>query len=267
MDAAPPSAPAPSGAEPSLALAVIGWEGHIDAARHIAGRLASVPGVRLLVVYSNAAESAEAGPGEWLQLPNDRFFGAKFERALSVVDRGDLMIVQADASCADWPGVVARYRECRARRPRLGLWAPTVSYTPWTPRSVDILALPDEGLTHVAHTDGIVLAFTAPVLDRLRALDYRANHIGWGIDWIAICHCLTHGLDVVRDDRIHIHHPRGRGYNTREATRQWLAFMAQTTESERCMFEIIKRYTEGPVRPPPSRFKRWVRRVRGRPSA
>ena len=102
---------------------------------------------------------------------------------------------------------------------------------------------------------------------RLRALDYSANNLGWGIGWIAICHCLTHGLDVLRDDRVRIGHPPGRGYNTREATRQWLAFMAQATEHERCMFEIIRRYTEGPIKAPPSRFKRWLRRVRGRPYA
>lgn len=254
--------------DPPLDVVIISWQGFGGAARHIAHCLEGEPGVRLRVIYSNAAESVETGAGEWIQLPNSQFFGAKFGAALGRWAGGDLLLVQADAASDDWPQVVRRYRQCRQRRPQLGLWAPTVSFTPWTPQRVNILAMPDEGLTHVAHTDAIVLAFTEPVLRRLQALDLGGNPIGWGIDWIAICHCLSHGLDVLRDDRVHIAHPRSRGYDTRVATRQWLAFMAaQTTQAEACMFEILKRYTADPAKRPPTRVKRWWRRLRGRPAA
>lgn len=228
---------------PTTDVVVISWHGFGDRARHIAQQLNGLPGVRLRVIYSNATETPERGAGSWLQVPNEHYFGAKFSAALPDFDDDVLMIVQADALCEDWRGMVQRCQLRFAQRPRLGLWAPRIAYTPWLPKRVDIRLLPGENMTEVAHTDAIVLAMSREVVQRLRDLDYRENNIGWGIDWIAICHCYTRGLAVLREDELAIAHPPSRGYDSRQATAQWLAFMQQMTEAEQAMFEILKRYT------------------------
>jgi hypothetical protein len=253
------------GTAPAVDVVVVSWQGFGDASRRIAQTLAGLADVRLRVIYSNAAEAAESGAGEWIQVPNAHFFGSKFARALAEASADTLLLIQADAQCDDWPAVVARFRDCCRRRPRLGLWAPTISYTPWLPYRVDIRPLPGEAMTHVAQTDGIVLGMTAPVLRRLRALDYGPNNIGWGIDWIAICHAYTHGLEVLRDDHLLVRHPRSRGYDTREATRQWLGFMAQASDDEQSMFEILKRYTAERRSRPLDKLKRWMRAPKAAP--
>lgn len=260
---APPAA-ADDGPAPALDVVIVSWQGFGDASRRIAQALAGQPAVRLRVIYSNAGEAEESGAGEWIRVPDAHFFGSKFARALAETRADALLLIQADAQCDDWPAIVARFQDCRRRRPQLGLWAPRISYTPWLPDRVDIRPVPGEALTHVAHTDGIVLGMTAPVLRRLRALDYGRNNIGWGIDWIAICHAYTHGLEVLRDDALLVRHPRSRGYDTREATRQWLGFMAQAAEDEQSMFEILKRYT-AERRRPMDKLKRWIRAPKAGP--
>ena len=228
---------------PTADVVVISWNGFGARARHIAQQLNGLPGVRLRVIYSNAAEAPESGAGSWLQVPNEHYFGAKFSAALPGFDNDVLMIVQADALCEDWRGMVQRCQLRFAQRPRLGLWAPRIAYTPWLPKRVDVRLLPGENLTEVAHTDAIVLAMSRQVVQRLRDLDYRENNIGWGIDWIAICYCYTRGLAVLREDGLAVAHPPSRGYDSRLATAQWLAFMRQMSEAEQSMFEILKRYT------------------------
>jgi hypothetical protein len=258
--------PAAAGDPPAAAVdvVIVSWQGFSDASRRIAQALAGLDAVRLRVIYSNAAGAAETGPGEWIQVPDTQYFGSKFARALAETRADTLLLIQADAQAEDWPAIVARFRDCCRRRPQLGLWAPRVSYTPWLPERVDIRPVPGEALTHVAHTDGIVLGMTAPVLRRLRALDYGSNNIGWGIDWIAICHAYSHGLEVLRDDGQFVRHPRSRGYDTREATRQWLTFMAQASDDELSMFEILKRYT-AERRRPMDQLKRLIRKPKSAP--
>jgi hypothetical protein len=257
----------------SLDVFIISWQDHGEKALHIAQRIAErfpqdeavACGVRLTVIYSNADERPEAGPGRWLQVPNADYFGAKFARALAEFSGHALLLIQADAGSDDWPGLVERCRRRFAQRVALALWAPRVSYTPWTSARVDIRPEPGEALTHVAHTDGIVLAYAGSTVQRLQQLDYRGNNIGWGMDWIAICHAYSRGLEVLREDELMVSHPRSRGYDTREATRQWLAFMTQMDGAEQSMFEILKRYTAEQKKGPFAKLhrslaKRWARR-------
>ena len=262
-----PAAAGPRTGPPRLDVFVISWQGHDDKARHIAGSIAAGQpadgGLRLSVIYSNAAEAPQSGAGRWLQLPNACYFGAKFALALREFDADVLLLIQADAACDDWPALVERCRQRFAQRPKLAMWAPRIDYTPWTPARVDIRPEPLAGLTHVAHTDGIVLAYAKPLVQRLQRLDYRDNNIGWGMDWIGICHAYSRGLEVLREDALRVLHPRSRGYDTREATRQWLAFMRQMDPAEQSLFEVLKRYSAEPEAAM-KRLRRWLtRRIRG----
>jgi hypothetical protein len=242
------AADAPIPATPSLDVVIISWQGQHENAAHIARVLDAQPGLRVAVIYSNAAETPESGAGEWIQVPNSHFFGWKFRRALECVrsDSAAMVLIQADARAADWPGLLSR---CAARLrdvPQLGLWTPHIAYTPWIPQRVDIAPVAGTDLMQVARTDGIVLALARPVLDRLRQLDYDANNLGWGIDCIAIAYCFAHGLLVVRDDGHHVDHPRSRGYDERVALAQWRHFLLQMTEPERCIDAFVRRFTEEP---------------------
>ena len=199
--------------------------------------------VSLRIIYSNAAEAPEEGPGLWQQVSNRKFFGPKFEAALANCVSDVLLIIQADALFADWSKIVERCQARFGQRPKLGLWAPRIDYTPWTPERVDVRLVRDQGLTAVAQTDGVVLAFSRAVMDRLRQLDYGCNNMGWGIDWIAICHCYVHGLEVLREDDQTIMHPPSRGYGWRDAVLQWRNFMLQMNDQEQVIFQILLRFT------------------------
>lgn len=258
----PDTTPAP----PFLDVAIISWQGQHENAAHIARALSGRAHLRVVVIYSNAAEAPETGEGEWLQVPNDHFFGWKFRRALADVrpDARALVIIQADARSDDWPALLSRCGERFAAMPNLGLWTPHVAYTPWIPRRVDIAPLAGTGLMQVARTDGIVLALSGPVLARLRQLDYEANNLGWGIDCVAIAFSFANGLLVVRDDGDRVHHPRSRGYDSREASVQWRQFLQQMTEAEKCINAFVCRFTEDRRLTLGQRFKALRRSVRAR---
>ncbi len=177
------------------------------------------------------------------QVSNTKYFGLKFAAALADCASDVLLIIQADALFADWSQIVDCCQARFGQRPQLGLWAPRVDYTPWTPERVDIRLVGDQGLTAVAQTDGVVLAFSRAVMDRLRQLDYGCNNLGWGIDWMAICHCYVHGLEVLREDDQTIMHPPSRGYGWRDAVLQSRKFMRQMNEQEQAMFQILLRFT------------------------
>ncbi len=228
---------------PTVEVVVISWQGMGDRSRRIAAQVDGMPNVNLRIIYSNAAEAPEDGPGLWQKVSNTKFFGLKFEAALADCVSDVLLIIQADALFADWSQIVERCQARFGQRPQLGLWAPRIDYTPWTPERVDVRLLGDQGLTAVAQTDGVVLAFSRAAMDRLRQLDYGCNNLGWGIDWIAICHCYVRGLEVLREDDQTIMHPPSRGYGWRDAVLQWRNFMRQMNDQEQAMFQILLRFT------------------------
>jgi hypothetical protein len=257
---------ASASASERLDVVIISWQGQHENAAHIAQALNAVPELRVVVIYSNAAEAVETGAGEWIQVPNAFFFGWKFRRALDCVrqEAPAMVIVQADARAADWAGLLARCSGCFQRMPGLGLWTPRISYTPWTPGRVDIAPVPGTDLMHVAQTDGIVLALARPVVERLRQLDYDANNLGWGIDSLAIAFSFANGLMVVRDDGGQVQHPQCRGYDRRLALQQWRQFLLQMTDAEMCIHAFIGRFTEDRTPTMRQRLKGLRRRLRAR---
>jgi hypothetical protein len=249
-----------------LDVVIISWQGQHENAAHIARALIDAPDLRVFVIYSNAAEAAETGAGEWIGVPNAHFFGWKFRRALDCVreDARAMVIIQADARAADWSGLLARCSKCFKGMPDLGLWAPRITYTPWIPQRVDIAPVAGTDLMQVAQTDGIVLGLASPVDARLRQLDYGDNNLGWGIDSVAIAFSLAHGLMVVRDDGCRVEHPKSRGYDWRLAVQQWRQFLLQMTEAEKCIYAFMCRFTEEKRPTLRQRFKGLRRKLRAR---
>ncbi|MBD8078941.1 hypothetical protein [Cellulosimicrobium arenosum] len=220
---------------------IIAWTGRGESARTVA--TAIEPVVRsLTVVYSNQDDERWDGPGEWVAVPDDWFYGPKFaetlRRQLERDDPGVMLQVQADATCEDWPALVTRCAETFGSRERLAVWAPDVSFTP-LPLRVTHLADAGQHLHHVALVDGIVWALSADAVVRLARHDYGINNVGWGIDWAAACYARATGREVLLDSTVHVTHPASRGYRTDDAEKQMETFLDQLDDDEQAARELV----------------------------
>ncbi|MCB7137050.1 hypothetical protein [Cellulosimicrobium marinum] len=223
---------------------IIAWTGREAAARAIAAALE--PAVRsVTVVYSNQDGEPWDGPGEWVEVPDEWFYGPKFAATLRLHgqrDPGAVMLqVQADATCEDWPGLAARCAAVFATRDAVAVWAPDVSFTPLPLR---LTGLADAGpdLHHVALVDGIVWALSPDTVERLARHDYRANNVGWGIDWAAACFARSTGKEVLVDASLHVSHPPSRGYRTDDAEAQMERFLDQLDDAEQAARALLRGY-------------------------
>lgn len=214
-----------------ITAGIISWDGMHDAALAVATAIRDAVD-DLVVVYSNADEADESGPGRWVKLPQSAFFGAKFAALLPHVTAGDaLLLVQADACSHDWPGLAGRFRELMLQRPDIGVWSPNIDYTPF-PNAMVATGSEGNGLYRVLQTDGIVLGLHPRAVQRLARLDYAQNNLGWGIDWAAIGFSIVNNLLVVRDSTRLVLHPRSRGYDGAAAMAQMEAFLRQLDAGE-----------------------------------
>ena len=224
---------------------VISWTGREAAAAMIAEALQ--PAVeRLTVVYSRATGEDLHGAGDWQRVPDDWFYGRKFEACLGGFEGEVMLQVQADALCEDWPRLAARCRNAFARVPNLGVWAPRIEHMPLTPELASqsppfttIMRYDGSELESVSHTDGVVWACRASVAARLRRLDYKVNNYGWGIEKAAICHAMSHAGLVLQDAGLRVGHRTGRGYPQHEAARQLRDFSRQLTPAERVQYQLL----------------------------
>ena len=228
-----------------LHIVIVSWAGRHASARAIAAAVAAEAD-RLTVVYSHPEGQAPTGAGDWVLLPDDQFFGPKFAAALDRTAPGEAMLlIHADTGFDDWPLLVRRCRAAFAAVPDLALWAPDFTFTPW---ATDLVTLPsgqigpDAALVPVVQTDGIITAFCPATLDRLRQFDCAANNLGWGIDWAALAHAYASGRLVLRDTAVRVTHEKGRGYGSKNARSQMLAFFAPLTMAERNQIALLHGY-------------------------
>lgn len=224
----------------TLHAVVISWDGMYGQARAIAQGLKDHVD-RLSVIYSNKENRDETGPGDWVKVPQAWFFGRKFKRSLELHGDEEIMLqIQADASFHDWKQVANRCRASFQDLPKLGIWAPELSWTPYDSEQAVLGRLGNTPRYRVAQTDGVVWALPKRLLSRLEALNYDENNFGWGIDWAAIAHAHASGLDVVRDTAIHIKHPESRGYPDAEAKKQMEAFLKQLNADEKSTYRQLR---------------------------
>lgn len=229
---------------------IISWSGHREKARAIARAIEPLV-ARLTVVYSNAEEATENGPGEWCQVPNAYFYGRKFRECLALF-RGDIMLqVTADAASDDWPSVIASVERCYAEIPDLEVWAPGIDACWHTDKRVIAGDACLPGVEIVYRTDAVVWAVTARTVERFKALDYECNNLGWGLDLVAAAYAFSGRRLVVRDTGVVVGHPPGSGYDHHEAARQEAVFLRQLDRHERLQCQLIRRWSETADVPPP----------------
>jgi hypothetical protein len=220
-----------------VSVFIISWEEKNSAALAIYDELQGFV-EQLVVIYSAKDEAWNPNRKGWIRVPNSHFYGLKFCEVLKNFD-GDLLLqIQADATCEDWRALVRRMSQVFNSEAALGVWAPTIDYTPFDLGLVRVLDSLN-GLVDVVMTDGIVWAIRKEVLNRLRLLDYSINNFGWGIEWAAICYSYTHNLRVVIDETVLAQHPPGRGYPASEAARQMHRFLSQMTRQEKSVWVTL----------------------------
>ena len=232
-----------------LHVVIISWGSLDPAAAAIAKAMAPVAD-RLTVLHSASvagpAESSADRPGHWITLPENAFFGPKFATALAetAADAG-MLLIHADTSFDDWPGLVARCRWAFANWPDLGVWGPDFTNTPWRTDWVRLLNMPGHPeVVSVAQTDGIIFALAPAVLNRLRQLDLSGNNLGWGIDWAAIGFSLATGRLVLRDLSLVVQHPASRGYMSDLALDQMRSILAALPLAEQTQVLLLMEFCE-----------------------
>ena len=228
-----------------LHAAIVSWDGMHAQAAAIAGALSGVVG-KISVVYSNADATPETGAGDWIEVPQSAFFGHKFRVLLDRVAADETMLlIQADAGCDDWAGLARRCLALLGPGGASGgdgpaVWSPSIGNTPFPNNLVATGRSPGPGLIEVWQCDAIVLAMVPVVLDRLRALDFEMNNLGWGIDWASILEARGKGLAVVRDLGCTVRHPPSRGYASDVAVQQMWAFLSQLDAQDRATYHDIE---------------------------
>lgn len=227
-----------------LHTVIISWQGQEENAQHIASCVSEHTDY-LSVVYSNARNETQTGPGDWHKVPNDWFYGKKFHKALQL-NQGDVHLqIQADAHSEHWPNVLRLCKHAFQSIPDVGVWTTETDYTHWETTHVALNPLPThKQFLQVAQTDGIVWAFSKPVLNRLAQFNYEANNLGWGMDWAAVAYAYSHSLLVLRDTSVHISHPKGSGYSGNEAQVQMNEFLEQLTPQEAATLKLLERWID-----------------------
>jgi hypothetical protein len=212
---------------------VISWKGM----QHRASRIADA-----VFEFADEDDSVETGSGHWIQVPNEWFYGRKFEECLRQHTSGVMLQIQADASSSDWGAVVEKCRETYRDQPNVGVWAPNVDFNAWVTERVSIRRVISAETVAVANTDGVLWSMSEAVVRRLSELAYDVNNMGWGVEWAAIAYSMANNLLVLRDLSITILHPKGSGYGRQAAGAQMDAFFAQLTVQESIQLDLLRKY-------------------------
>jgi hypothetical protein len=209
---------------------IISWTGQHTNARSLAQTMSRLVD-RVTVIYSDRAKLEVSGAGQWVQVPDDWFYGRKFKAILDRFAGTILLQITADVTCSNWPLLI----QCMGQRFRemdVGVWSPHISFSGSSLEKVSIGPVSDSSLHLVTSTDSIVWAMRADVAERMRRLDYVCNNVGWGIDVAAAMHSHAMGKLVLIDAGIEVEHPPGRGYNNELARQQAQAFLWQLSLRE-----------------------------------
>lgn len=226
---------------PELEVFIISWVGQSGRALAIADQLAGHVG-RVSIIHSEPADSLAGTKAHLIGVPEDHFFGRKFEAGLRA-RQGDLvMFITADADHPNWKTVTSRCLDAFAKVPELGVWSPRVWFSTWVLAKTWIASLNISPLQAVVMTDSIVWAFNSKVARRLDEIDFSRNNYGHGIDALAALTAHTSGQVVAMDPGIEIAHPKGSGYSPDEALEQAKQFMQQFSLGEKVVWEGLREY-------------------------
>jgi hypothetical protein len=219
---------------------VISWKDqHQNAVKIVAALLPVVESLTL--VYSDPNPKLRFKlPCQVIQRPDHLFWGDKFTACLEQFHDDIMLIIQADASCDNWAGLVTSCKNLMHTNPQVGLWAPQIEWSPYDVSITQVAAVPDSTLRMVVQTDGIVLGMSRQVVNRLKQADLSYNTYGWGIDQLATAFAYANNMMAVVDTAIKVQHPKSRGYPEDEAGLQWQQFMSkEMTAQEKILHKLL----------------------------
>lgn len=222
-----------------LDIFIISWTGYHEKSQKIALALENLP-VHVTIIWSDIDENVSK---DWIckniQVPNDWYFGKKFNTCLEhLSDTEYMMVIQADVDCKDWAKLVLSAINVYETHTLVGAWAPLIDYT-WFSLDITEIGQLQEELYIVAQTDSIIFSFKKEILPRLKQFDYKSNKYGWGIDWVVMAIVYSNQQVAVVDTRIKVHHPKGSGYDTKVAMKQMNDFLENLSNIELIQYHLL----------------------------
>lgn len=206
---------------------IVSWTGQSDNARLIASQLApSFPDI--CTIYSNKDDTTETGPGIWVKVPDDYFFGRKFREIAKRFTGTHCFIITADVSCHDWLKATGSLRAAIAQfGDDMGVWSPKIDHSGMSIAKNELTRVAGTHYKVMTYSDSIVWCLSKELMEKMMALDFECNNLGWGVDRAASL--ITHAQNklVVFDDSVEINHPPSRGYSNDAAKRQLSVFFRQ----------------------------------------
>ncbi len=218
------------------------WVGHEQQALALEETLR--PLVEVQVINSEAAVAARHPTWH----PTADYFTNHWNKALDLFDADILFLIQADASCPQFDGLLQRCRWA-IEQMGCGVYAPNVDYNPWVFDRARLRPVADD-LFEVPQTDCICWAVSRDVLEAMPRIDPGVNQFGWGIDWLVLAVARKLGKQTVRDYRYTVTHPRGTGYNRWRAEWQMRAMLRRLPAELRSDVRVLQEEVLGGPPPP-----------------
>ncbi|WP_297803179.1 hypothetical protein [Arenimonas sp. GDDSR-1] len=226
---------------PRLHIFIISWNGQHARAAAIAGALNGV-GESVSIVYSDPdPDTAPAADCRLIRRDDTLFWADKFSACLEHLapDADILLVIHADCDCDDWAGLVAGSRAAHRQFPRIAVWAPLITVTPYPLKHTLLGSFFDTPMKLVAQTDGIVFSLSKAAIARMRSIDYRKNLYGWGIDWVFMAFAYANKQFAVVDPRVRVRHPESHGYSQHNALAMMQDFLKQLGPSEYVQYALL----------------------------
>jgi hypothetical protein len=222
---------------------VISWASRHQDSLKIAQQIGSHAN-HVSIIYSDPDEQYELPFAGAIKVPDSLYFGGKFKACLDNCTSEIMLVIQADASCDNWPGLIEKCKAAFLKIKNLGTWAPLVDYTAFHLGRTFMCKLYSDNYNLVAQTDCTVFAIPKIVQDRLRSLNYENNVYGWGMDWAAISFGYANKMVAIVDESVKILHPMGTNYNRETAYKQMLDFLRQLTMDEQIQFHLLQAFVD-----------------------
>lgn len=222
---------------------IISWTGFHESATLIYDEISNNSNIKnLKIIYSDSNPFYRLDDSyRSILVENEKYWGGKFEVLMNDnLENIDTMVIQADAKSESWNDLVNRFHEVFLKYSSVGVWTPKINFTTWHKERVFVSPTSDPKISVVAQTDGIVFGFRGFLLERLRAMDFSENNIGWGIDWVLIISSIKANLVSVMDEHCYVHHKKGSGYDHSLALQQMNKFLSQLSINEKFIFNLLK---------------------------
>ena len=171
------------------------------------------------VVVINSDDSLRTRYPHWEHIGNDGYFTDQWNAALQRFDSDVFVHIQGDV----WPSQVGRVLSESSRfiqNYSVGVYAPNVDFNPHTYR-MQLLKKVEEGVFEVPATDCSFWAIPSDVIRNMPHIDPSVNRLGWGVEYLVGAVARRAGRKIVRDYRFTAGHPKGRGYDSDKAAKEW----------------------------------------------